>query len=137
MHKYVLPAQAADAVSANILVKGTDGLRAQQEALTTLGGRMEAQFVVTGDYGIAMIDDLPTDSSVLALSLAGNTDGLYADARRAYRAAEPHAATSGYVIKNVCHDVIHPAPGPTHQFPQYALRGRLERPSPPPVPRPR
>jgi uncharacterized protein with GYD domain len=126
MHKYVLLAQAADVTSANILVKGTGGLRAQQEALTILGGRMKAQFVVTGDYGIVMIEDLPTDSSVLALSLAGDTSGLYAD-----------AAAGGYVIKNVWHYMTHPAPGPTHQFPQYALRGRLERPSPPPVPRPR
>ena len=136
MHKYVLLAQAADVTSANILVKGTDGLRAQQEALTTLGGRMEAQFVVTRDYGIVMIEDLPTDSSVLALSLAGDTGGLYADARRAYGAAEPDAAAGGYVIENVRHYMTHPVPGLTHQFPQYALRGRLERPSPPPVPRP-
>jgi uncharacterized protein with GYD domain len=76
MPKYVLLAQAADAASANILVKGADGLRAQQEALASLGGRMEAQFVVTGDYGIVLIEDLPTGSSVLALSRAGNTGGL-------------------------------------------------------------
>jgi hypothetical protein len=50
MPKYVLLAQAADAASANSLVKGADGLRAQQEALATLDGRMEARFVVTCDY---------------------------------------------------------------------------------------
>jgi uncharacterized protein with GYD domain len=136
MPKYVLLAQAADAASANILVKGADGLRAQQEALATLDGRMEARFVVTCDYGIVLIEDLPTDSSVLALSLAGNT-GLHVDARRAYGAAEPDAAARGCVIKNVWHNMTHPAPGPTYQFPQYALRVRLERPSPPQVPRPR
>jgi uncharacterized protein with GYD domain len=133
MPKYVLLAQAADAASANILVKGADGLRAQQEALASLGGRMEGQFVVTGDYGIVLAEDLPTDSSVLALSRAGNT-GLYVDARRAYGTAEPDTAAGGYVIKNVWHNMTHPAPGPTYQFPQYALRVRLKRPSPPPVP---
>jgi uncharacterized protein with GYD domain len=136
MHKYVLLAQAADAASANILVKGADGLRAQQEALVPLGGRREAQLVATGDYGIVLIEHLPTDSSVLALSLAGNT-GLYVAARRANGAAEPDAAAGGYVIKNVWHNMTHPAPGPTYQFPQYALRVRLKRPSPPPLPRPR
>lgn len=98
---------------------------------------MEEQFVVTGDYGIVLIEDLPTDSFVLALSLAGKTGGLYVDAPRAYGAAEPDAAAGGYVFEKVRHNMTHPAPGPTYQFPQYALRGRLERPSPPPVPRPR
>ena len=111
MHKYVLLAQAADVASANILVRGVDGLRAQHEALATRRRRMEAQFVVTGDHGIVLIEDLPTDSSVLALSLAGNAGGLYDDARRACGAAEPDAAAGGYVIKNVWHNMTYPAPG--------------------------
>jgi uncharacterized protein with GYD domain len=105
MHKYMLHAQAA-----NILVKGADDLRAQQEALAPLGSRMEAQFVVAGDYGIFLIEDVPTDCSMLAFSLARNAGGLYAGARTAYGAAEPDAAAGGYVIKNVWHNKTDPAP---------------------------
>ena len=99
---------------------------------------MEAQFVVTGDYyGIVMIEDLPTDSSVLALSLAGNTVVFMPMPGEPMVRPNPTPQLVGHVIKNVWHYITHPAHGPTHQFPQYALRGRLERPSPPPVPRPR
>jgi uncharacterized protein with GYD domain len=70
MSKYVLLARATDVASTNILVRGADGLKAQQEAIAALGGRVEAQFVVTGDYDIVLVVDLPTDVSVLALSVA-------------------------------------------------------------------
>lgn len=55
-------------------------------------------------------------------------------ARIAYSAG---TAAGGYVIKNVWHNMTHPAPGPAYQFPKYDLHGRLEPPSPPPPPRAR
>jgi uncharacterized protein with GYD domain len=92
MPKYVLLAKATDVASTNILVRGADGLNAQHEAITALGGRVEAQFVVTGNYDIVLIVDMPTDISVLALSLASNIGGLYVNALRAYSADELDSA---------------------------------------------
>lgn len=92
MAKHVLLMKATNIASLNILVRGADGLRAQKEAIEALGGLVVAQFVVTGDYDLVLIVDLPNDASVLALSLASNMGGLYVDALKAYEPSDVDGA---------------------------------------------
>jgi uncharacterized protein with GYD domain len=88
MPRYVFLMRAFDTGSMRMLYSGSAGARAQREAIGELGGTVEAQYAVTGNYDVVVIAELPSDSTALAISLAANAGGMYAEALRAYSEAE-------------------------------------------------
>lgn len=56
---------------------GSSRIEAAQEALGSVGGSLEAFYFSFGEYDFYIIVNLPDDVTTTAVTLAGNTSGMF------------------------------------------------------------
>jgi uncharacterized protein with GYD domain len=56
---------------------GSSRIEAAKQALGSVGGSLEAFYFSFGDYDFYIIVDLPDDVTTTAITLAGNTSGMF------------------------------------------------------------
>jgi uncharacterized protein with GYD domain len=81
---HVLLIRANPEGAVRLLYGGAAGALEQRKVIEEFGGKVRAQYVVTGDYDLVLIADLPSDAALLAISLGAEAGGLYVDSLRAY-----------------------------------------------------
>jgi len=56
---------------------GSSRIEAAKQALVSVGGSLEAFYFSFGDYDFYIIVNLPDDVTTTAITLAGNTSGMF------------------------------------------------------------
>lgn len=84
MSRYVLLLKATESGASRMLLSGGSGANKQREAIEQLGGTKIEQLVVTGSYDVVITCDLPDPLTSLAVGLALEAGGFYADVLSAF-----------------------------------------------------